>query len=62
MCDLGTESTIIHEEHVKVTEIVHDELFEFVREIVSGFSVGTVSDLRHFLVSSESSSHSVINS
>jgi hypothetical protein len=59
--DFSTESTIVHQEDVKVADVMYKELFEAIGEVESGFFIISVTDFRHGFVASESSSHSVVD-
>ena len=61
MSDLTAEGSVVHEEDVEVTSIVNYEFLEAVRQEELGGVVRSVSNFRHFLVTSESSSHPVID-
>ena len=61
MSDLTAEGSVVHEEDVEVTSIVNYEFFEAVRQEELGGVVRSISNLRHLLVSSESSSHAIVN-
>jgi hypothetical protein len=59
--DLTAEGSVVHEEDVEVTSIVNYEFLEAVRQEELGGVVRSISNLRHLLVSSESSSHAIVN-
>ena len=61
MSDFSTEGTIVHQEDVKVANVMYKELFEAIGEMESGFFIISVTDFRHGFVASESSSHSVVD-
>ena len=61
MSDFCAEGAVVHEKDVKVLDISDCELLEAIRKIVSGFIVRSITNLGHFLVASESSSHSVVD-
>jgi hypothetical protein len=59
--DLGAESTVIHEEDIKVLDVMDNEFFEPVGKEELGSVVGAVSDFGHLLVASEATTHPVVN-
>jgi hypothetical protein len=59
--DFRTESSIVHQENVKIAGVSDEELFKAVGEMESGFFIVSVTDFWHGLVASESSSHSVVD-
>ena len=59
--NLGTESTVVHQQHIEILSVVHHKFFKPVGQIVLSFIIRSVSDFGHLLVASESSPHSVIN-
>ena len=59
--DLGAESSVVHQQNVKVSNAANDELFETVGKVVSGLAIWSVTDFGHLFVTSETSAHSVIN-
>ena len=61
MSDLTAEGSVVHEEDVEVTSIVNYKFLEAVRQEELGGVVRSISNLRHLLVSSESSSHAIVN-
>ncbi len=61
MSNFGTESSIVHQENVKIASVSDEELFKAVGEMESGFFIISVTDLWHGFVASESSSHSVVD-
>lgn len=61
MSDFSAEGAVVHEEDVEIRDASDYEFFKTVGKIVSSLFVGAVSDLGHFLVASESSSHSVVD-
>ncbi len=61
MSNLSAEGAVVHEEDVKILGVVDNKLLEAVGKIVLGCVVRAVSDFGHLFVSSESSSHSVVD-
>lgn len=61
MSDLTAEGSVVHKEDVEVTSIVNYEFLEAIWQEELGGIVRSVSNLRHLLVSSESSSHAIVN-
>ena len=61
MGDLGAESSVVHQQHVQIAHISHNELSKTVGKVESSFLIVTVTDLGHGFVASESSSHSVVD-
>jgi len=61
VCDLGTESSVVHQQHIKIFHISYEEFLESVGEEEFGGVVGSVTDFGHFFVASESASHSVVD-
>jgi len=59
--DLSAEGSVVHKEDIQIFSVVNNEFFKSVRKIVLGGFVWSVSYFGHFLITSESSSHSVIN-
>jgi len=59
--NFGAESSVVHQQNVEVSDVVDDEFLQAVGEMESGFLIVTVTDLWHWLVASESSSHSVVD-
>lgn len=62
MCDLCAESSIIHKEHFEILGIPHEELLKAIWKMVLGSIVASVTSLWHWLVASESSPYSVVDS
>ena len=61
MCDLSAEGPVVHEEDVEILNIMDYKFLQAVREEELGGIVRAISDFRHLLVASESSSHAVID-
>jgi hypothetical protein len=59
--DFCAEGSVIHEEDVKVQRIVDNELLEPIGQEELGRIIRSITDFRHFLVTSESPSHAVID-
>ena len=59
--NLSTVSSVVHEEHLDVTLVADEHLFEAVGEHVSGLMVLLVSDFHLLLSASESSSGGAID-
>lgn len=58
LCAVGA---VVHEEDVEVLDVLDDEFFKAVGEVVPGLLVRPVTDLGHLLVASESSPHAVVD-
>lgn len=58
LCAVGA---IVHEEDVKVLDVLDGEFFKAVGEVVPGLFVRPVTDLGHLLVAPESSPHAVVD-
>jgi hypothetical protein len=61
MGDFATEGPVVHEENIEVLCIVNNEFLKPVGKEELGSVVRAISDFRHLLVASESSSHAIIN-
>ena len=61
MSDFSTEGSVVHEENIEVLRIVNNEFLKSVGKEELGCVVRAISDFRHLLVASESSSHSVVD-
>ena len=61
MGDLCAVGAVVHEEDVEVLDVLDDEFFKAVGEVVPGGLVRPVTDLWHLLVASESSPHAVVD-
>ncbi len=61
MGNFTTEGSVVHEEDVKVLCIMDYEFLESIGKEELGGVIRAVSDFGHLLVTSESSSHAVIN-
>ena len=61
MSNFPTESSVVHEQDVKVLHVSDDEFLKPVRKVVTSSLVRSVPNFRHLLVTSESSSHPVID-
>ena len=61
MGNLGTESSVVHQQHVQIAHVSNNELSQSVGKVESSFFIVTITDLWHGLVASESSSHSVVD-
>ena len=61
MGDLCAVGAVVHEEDVEVLDVLDDEFFKAVGEVVPGLLVRPVTDLGHLLVASESSPHAVVD-
>jgi len=61
MSDLGAECSVVHEQNVKVLGVVHYEFFKTVWQEKLGGVIRTIADFGHFLVASEATTHSIID-
>lgn len=61
MSDFSAESAVVHEKDVKVLDISDCEFLEAVGQEESSLLVGSVSNLGHLLVASESPSHAIVD-
>ena len=61
MGDFCAEGAVVHEEDIKILDIVDDKLLESVGKEVLGGIVRAIADFWHFLIASEATAHSVIN-
>ena len=61
MGNLSAESSVVHEEDVKILNIANHKLLESVGKEVLGSIVRAVTDFGHFFVASEATTHSVVD-
>ena len=59
--DLGAEGSVVHEEDIQIFYVSYCEFLQSIGQKVSCFFIRSVSYFRHLFVSSESSSHSVVD-
>lgn len=59
--DLGTVDAVLHQQHLQLAHVVHQELLEAVREHVAGALVRAVTDVRHQVLALEAAAHSVVD-
>ena len=61
MCDFCAERSVVHQQYIQIFDIFDNELFVPIREMELCFLVRSVPDFRHFLITSKSPSHSVVD-
>ena len=59
--NFSAEGAVVHEEDIKILDIVNNKLLETVGKEVLGGIVRPVSNFWHFLIASEATTHPVIN-
>jgi len=59
--DLGRVDAVLHQKHLQVGNVVHQEFLEAIRTDVLGFGVTSVTDVGHFVLTLESSADSVVD-
>jgi hypothetical protein len=59
--NFSTESSVVHQQNIKITNVSDNEFSKAVGKMESSFLIVTITDLWHGFVASESSSHSVID-
>merc|ERR1712168_1005066 len=59
--DLGGVDAVLHQQHLQVRHVVHEEFLESIGANVFGLGVTTVTDVGHFVLALESSANSVVN-
>jgi len=60
--DLGGVDAVLHQQHLQVRHVVHQEFFETVGTNVLGRFVTSVTDVGHFVLPFKASANSVVNS
>ena len=61
MSDFCAKSSVVHEQNVKIFGVVDYELFKTVWQEEFGGVIRAISDFRHLFISSETTTHSVID-
>jgi len=59
--DLGGVDAVLHQQHLQVRHVVHEEFLESIGANVFGLGVTSVTDVGHFVLALESSANSVVN-
>lgn len=59
--DLTAVDAILHQQHLQLLHIVHQELLEAGGQHVAGQLVGSVADVGHQILALEATTHSVVD-
>ena len=60
--DFCTKFPIVHQQYIQILNIPDNEFLKAIGKVVLGCFVRAIADFWHFLITSEPSSHSVIDS
>jgi hypothetical protein len=59
--NFGSVSPVVHQEHLKVGDVVDQKSVEVVGSLVLGLLVGTISNLHERTLALEATAHSAVN-
>jgi len=59
--DLGGVDAVLHQQHLQVRHVVNQKFLETIRTDVLGVLIASVTNIWHFVLALEASSHSVVN-